>query len=909
MKLSRLRIESLRQYREPVEIHGLREGINLFVGPNGSGKSTIVRAIRAAFFERYGSSSVADLLPWGESGAGPSVEVDFVSGGRQYRLHKRFFARKRCRLDVDGKTLENAEAEGRLAELLGFQYAAKGASKPEHWGVPGLLWIQQGSGQELHGPVEHATDHLRKALDQSLGDVASTGGDDVFERVRAERDRLLTRTGQPTGELKEAAAAGAAARDRLAALEAQLATYREQVDRFGSIAARIQAESRERPWRRFEAQAREAQERLAQVAKLVEAVAADRQLLSQTAVQIRLLEQQRAGFEDQTARLGQRRAAVEQATSRLADAGVALEPRAQQLEVAQSSQDAAQARLFAAEGQEQRRQLLARIGELQAHHERLGTTFRQAREMAERLNRHRQDIAARRIGDDQLQTLRRQDREIQAARIRLESAATGLAWRLDPGRSIDCDDVRLEQTGQSRLLRRTVLTIPQVGTLTIEPGGEDLAKLAAVRESLEAAHASQLQSLGLDSLAAAEQRLQQRRAAEHDAQVAQALLAELAPRGLDALGAEIAAVAGELADAGARLAQAPAADPGLPEVGEARRAHAEAAQQLRQAQAAEQAARAAWSAARSALAHAQSELAAVQAAEQDPAYRQRIEQNAAELEATRLRHASLAARVDAAQAGVDAARPEVLRQDAERFERSARQALEAHDGRRSELIRLQSLLDAAGAGGLEEQLAEATGDLQRAQGRHQELQRRAQALDLLAGMLTAKRQALTRRLQAPLLKHLNHYLRLLMPGASVTLDEALKPIALSAPARAAAGSCAANGTAAPGPFDELSFGTREQLSLISRLAYADLLKEANRPTLVILDDCLVNSDAARMSQMKRILYDAATRHQILLFSCHPERWEDLGAAARDVRSLMAAQGHGAPMRELAFASTTEVDAK
>ena len=913
MRLSRLRIESLRQYREAVEIDGLREGINLFVGPNGAGKSTIVRAIRAAFFERYGSSSVSDLLPWGDAGAAPSVEIEFATGGRHYRLHKRFLSRKRATLVVDGRALENAEAEARLAELLGFQYAAKGASRPEHWGVPGLLWIQQGSGQELHGPVEHATDHLRKALDQSLGEVTSSGGDDIFERVRVERDRLLTRTGQPAGELKDATMALAATRERVAALEAQLSAYREQVDRFGSIMAQIQTESRDRPWKRFEAQAREAQERLAQVAKLAEALAADRQLLAQMGVQIRLLEQQRAGFGEQTARLGQRLAAVEQARTSLADAEGALAPPAHRLEGAQAAQDAAQVQLLAAEAQAQRRSLLRRIGELKAHHVRLQAAYRPAREIAERLNRHRQEIAARRIGDDQLQTLRRQERDIQAARVRLESAATGLSWRLETGRSIACDGESLSQAGQSRLVRRTILTIPDVGTLTIEPGGEDLAKLAAARDGLEAAQASLLQTLGMESLAAAEQRLQQRKAAEHDAQVEQGLLAELAPRGLDAMGAEIAAVAGELADVEARLAQAPAEDAGLPAVEDARRAQAEVAQRLRQAQAAEQAARAAWSAARGALAHAQGELAALQAAEQEQAYRQRVEQNAAELEAARLRFAALSAQVERARATIEAERPEMMRQDVERLEHSARRAIEAHDERRSELIGLQAQLDAAGAGGLEEQLAEASGALQRAQARYQELQRRAQALALLAGMLLAKRLALTRRLQAPLLERLNHYLRLLMPGASVTLDEALKPIALATDGRTADGRAAAGcGTAnriLPGPFDELSFGTREQLSLISRLAYADLLKAANRPTLIILDDCLVNSDSARMSQMKRILYDAATRHQILLFSCHPERWDDLGAAARDVRSLMASQPHAAPTRELAFASTTEVDAK
>jgi hypothetical protein len=32
--------------------------------------------------------------------------------------------------------------------------------------------------------------------------------------------------------------------------------------------------------------------------------------------------------------------------------------------------------------------------------------------------------------------------------------------------------------------------------------------------------------------------------------------------------------------------------------------------------------------------------------------------------------------------------------------------------------------------------------------------------------------------------------------------------------------------------------------------------------------------------MKRVLFDAAGRHQVLLFTCHPDAWRDLGVAAR-----------------------------
>ena len=63
---------------------------------------------------------------------------------------------------------------------------------------------------------------------------------------------------------------------------------------------------------------------------------------------------------------------------------------------------------------------------------------------------------------------------------------------------------------------------------------------------------------------------------------------------------------------------------------------------------------------------------------------------------------------------------------------------------------------------------------------------------------------------------------------------------------------------------------------------------AEAGTLLILDDALVHSDAARLGHMKRVLFDAAQRHQVLLFTCHPEWWRDMGVA---VRTLGGAGDH------------------
>jgi len=244
--------------------------------------------------------------------------------------------------------------------------------------------------------------------------------------------------------------------------------------------------------------------------------------------------------------------------------------------------------------------------------------------------------------------------------------------------------------------------------------------------------------------------------------------------------------------------------------------------------------------------------ALIDAAAQEEAARQRVESTAAELKSVNLG---------------------VLRQDVERFARSAQQLEDAHERRRQEIVRLEVALETQGALGLEEQRGERERELEAASRRVDELSRRAGALDHLLALLREKRAALARRLRAPLQKHLDHYLGLLFPGAHIEVADDLSP-----------GAITRDGPRGPesGGFEDLSVGTREQMGIVARLAYADLLQEAGRPTLLILDDALVNTDEDRLGQMKRVLYDAAQRHQVLIFTCHPAAWRDLGVAARAI---------------------------
>lgn len=874
MRLTRLKVSELRQFRQPFELADLQPGLNLIAGPNEAGKSTLVRAIRAAFFERHRSTAVDDLRPWGDSAATPTVEIDFTHGDEPYRLRKAFLGKKRCELQAGSRRLEGAQAEDFLADLLGFRFADRGASRAEHGGIPGLLWIEQGAAQDVHDAVRHAADHLQRALDAQLGAVAASGGDDLLQRVREWRAELLTATGKPRAALAEAIAAADTARAEAEALAATAGDYREQVDQLRTLREQHQAETQAAPWARLRAQLAQAE------AALREAEALDSQRTTQAAAMQRaedlaeLLRQQLAAAGQQAADLARRAATCERTRLALEPAQAAEAAATRALAEAKARAQAAAATLALARQEETRAQLRRQAESARGRAADSGTLLQRARAEAERAAALRREVQALALPATDLKTLRRQHDRLRELDIQLSTLATRVGFELQPGVVVTLDDEALAGAGERLLSAPATLAIAGVGRFTLAPGGSDLAERAAERERVQAEHRALLQRLGLGSRADADAREQAHRARAADADAAAKAIAVLAPQGLDALQADVDRNEALLREAESALAQLPGAPDAPPPTVAAAQAGAEAAQQTAEAAAAAlEQARHALASARSEAEAAGREHAALAALLADEAHRAQQAEAQRRLVDTQAEAQVLQQRLQDLDARIAAARPDILAQDVQRLRRSAEEAERSHQQRGLRIAQLEATLAATGAQGVDEALAQARLQQAAAERRRDELQRRADALGLLQLKLETHRQALTRRLQAPLQRHLDRYLALLLPGGRLAVDEQLQPGALSRPGD--------GGTA--GDFGSLSFGAREQLGVISRLAYADLLREAGRPTLIILDDALVHSDADRLTSMKRVLYDAAQRHQVLLFTCHAERWRDMGVAVRGLR--------------------------
>jgi hypothetical protein len=876
VRLTRLQVSELRQFRQPFELADLQPGLNLFAGANEAGKSTLVRAIRAAFFERHRSTAVDDLRPWGDSAATPTVELDFTLGDQPCRLRKSFLQKKRCELQAGSRRLEGAEAEDFLAELLGFRFADRGASRAEHGGIPGLLWIEQGAAQDVHDAVRHAADHLQRALDAQLGAVAATGGDELLQRVRELRAELLTATGKPRAALAEAIAAAEAARAEAESLAATARDYRDQVDQLRTLREQHQVESQAAPWTALRTQLAQAEAAWREAEALGAQRATQAAAVQRAEDLAKLLRQQLAAADQQAADLSRRTATRERTQHALAPAQAAEAAATRALAEAKAQTQAAATTLALARQEETREQLRRQADAARSRAADSGALLQRAQAEAERAATLRREAQVLALPAAELKLLRQQHERLRELDIQLSTLATRIGFELLPGASVTLGGEALAGEGERLLSAPALLAIDGVGRLTLAPGGSDLAERAAERDRVQAAHQALLQRLGLPSRAEADMREQAHRARAADADAAAKALAVLAPKGLEALQAEVDRTEALRREAEAALAQLPPA-PATPPTGEAAaKAAADTAQHAAEAAAAALAqTRHALATARSEAEAAEREHAALAALLAGETHRTQQAEAQRRLVDTQAEAQGLQQRLLDLDTRIAAARPDILAQDVQRLRRSAEEAERSHQQRSLRIAQLEATLAATGAQGVDEALALALLQQAAAERRRDQLQRRADALGLLQLKLETHRQALTRRLQAPLQRHLDRYLALLFPGGRLAVDEQLQPGALSRPGNG-------DGDAA-GDFGSLSFGAREQLGVISRLAYADLLREAGRPTLIILDDALVHSDAARLARMKRVLYDAAQRHQVLLFTCHAERWRDMGVAVRSLQ--------------------------
>ncbi|AXE96431.1 AAA family ATPase [Paraburkholderia sp. 22099] len=873
MKLESIAIQEFKQFTGRLVVDDLQPGLNLFTGPNEAGKSTIAEAVRAVFLERYKASHLKDLLPWGKASGQPSVEVTFDLDGTSCKLSKQFVSRQRCELRIGQSVFSEDEAEDKLAALLGFSRAARGPLKAENAGVPGLLWVQQGGTQEMRDSTGHAAQYLRDALSQLSGSRESAGEDALIAAVQRELRQLLTaRTQKSTGPLAEAEQALAALLVQRDELEQQREQFEENIARLAALQEAFDDTQRKRPWELHEQKAVQAQQRADAAAELERSVQQLAQSLQVSEAELALSLQQEQGAAELEAAVARERQQLDAARANVSavqtehDRAAASVARFEQASAdANRALDLANAAVSAAD-------LRSQIGLHRAESERLEAAIADAGKANDAVLEAARAAASLEIDAAKLKRLQSLDAELTVLRARTEAAMTRIEYRLNG--AITVGEAQVSGAGVLRLDEEKLIGLGALGELRVIPGVSDLPARLSELASLEAGHAQLLQALGVASLGEAEARHEQWKALVAQ-QKSQAKILEVhAPQGIDALRAALASTSARWQASNERLALLPDVS-AAPPLDEARR-NAEIA-------------RDAWEAARKLLAQSAekrstatattdslaAQLQRKEAQLNDEAFRRHRAQWQTKMIEQRVQVDALRKQREGRERELEAARLDDPAAEAKRYRASAELARGEQHERQVRIAQLRSQLETVGASGLGERLAAVRARVEQATRRKDELSLRASALSLLDEVLVDERDAAVAQLRAPLTERLGHYLRRIFPQSTIALGDDLSPATLDRYGRA-------------DTLDALSFGTREQLGILTRLAYADLLKASGRPTLLMLDDAAVHTDAARRDAIKRALIDAATRHQILVFTCHPELWDDLGVRQRAIDDLKAA---------------------
>ena len=875
MHFRRIAVRNFRKLTAPLVIEGLSDGVTVIAGDNEEGKSTLLDAIRAGLFERHnlGGKAVETMQPFGST-VRPEIRIDFEINDQAYAISKGFAQKPSAQLTTPNGIFEGPAADEKLAELLTFRVPPRGGSKPDDHGVLGLFWLEQGRGLEGLGLGETGRSTLRASLVQEVGDIlGGTRGRKLLEAARAKRDALLTARSKPRGELAAVIDQAATATAGVAELEGERLAYDEEIDELTRVRRELARIESERVLEK-------AQDSLAKAQEQAKAIDTLRQQ-EEAAIQAVGLAQ--AQLENASERWKRRQSLIDaverhERAKEVAQAALArLETETQDIagrvEAARAALATAAEKSAAAEARAAVSQTKARIGALDKEIAELDRRSAEVDKLAAQWKAAQERLSVSKIDQRALERLQTLDGTVREARAALGVVATRVRFTPIAQQLVRKGDEELMAGQLVDVTEATRFALEGFGTVDVEPGASDLADRQTRLKEAHDALSNALAVTGVTNLDVAKAKLSERTEAEIEINEAKRLIAAYAPEGIDALKVAHADRSAERE----RLKEA--LDLSL----------AEAVADLEAETLALAAARGMEDVAMTALdkgreehhAHVTQIAIAKQMLE---AANETLLADKKDLDGVRgeISDAELAALLENARASlgiserrktgtveqIAAANPEEVALRREQAT-AALQNVQAEQRRlRDAAIGLENRLTALGKSGIGEQLEGARGYEAQILARRDRLQADAQAWDLLADALSDAERDAKEAFLEPVLKRVDPFLRLLLPEARITLDEETLEI---------------TGVARDGrqePYEALSVGTREQLSVLVRLAFAVNLREKGVPAAVILDDALVYADDDRFERMQLALRKAATTVQILILTCRPRDWRQFGAPIR-----------------------------
>ena len=886
MKIRSLAVNQFKKFTAPIRLEDIDDGLNVVVGPNEMGKSTLLDALRAVLFEKYSSRAQPIVaLQNDRNQAAPVVQLAFELDDGLYRVTKRFIKKPYARLTCpDGRDLEGDTAEDTLRELLDFHESGKTGAKPETLGMWNVLWVQQGQSFGALDLPDSARSSLHSALESEVGTVlGGRRGRALPKAIENQLSELVTSTtNRPRGAYKELIDRVETLRQELGDLRARRQGLMEtlaNLEDAQEILERLSTGDRDQVDQKELDEARQRHSQLAELEARIEAACTERELRKRTLEQAEQVAEARKRL----------KADVKTEKAALESAGLRLSGAREQEKEARSNVDALRGAAHQSEA------AVTKADEGVSRHRRvLGAVERQARlrdlegryekaQAAEILQREAQQAAATiLVTDEAIEGIRNAAQGLEAIRSRLNAAATLISFDMteDGISGIDVNGEPLTADRRSvRSVEPVTITVPDRGRITVEPAIRDRDKLLRHRRDATTALREALEDAGAKSVSDAEDQFAKRQKLLRDAELARQGAELHAPATVD-----YEAGAQALADYIEGLRQVLKREMNeldlqeLPARGDAETALHAAQRQADETRSALDTTRAALSGPEDTLSEFQTEIAILQGRYDESKERlQRLEAEVAQTEEgcsdDELQSGIEAARTALSEQETAVARLERQRSDETlpqlearigRLEKALQERRDKRSNLKERIAGLKSRVEAAEGAGLDEAIEQQARELELVEEEKNRQDREVEVLSLLLSTLRGAEQEAKEQYLSPVLKRVRPYLQLLFPGADIRIDENLCIVGV---VREAGYEEA---------FHHLSIGTQEQIAILVRLAFAEMLVEQGHPATVVLDDALVFSDDRRMGRIFDILNMAARNVQVIVFTCREQLFEGLG---------------------------------
>jgi DNA repair exonuclease SbcCD ATPase subunit len=871
MRLLRLRLANYRGIDES-EVQFGPNGLTIVEGPNETGKTSLSESI-GLLFDYLDSSKhrSVDAVRPAHHDAGPEIELEAESGPYCFTYFKRFYKKPETTLTIKSPNPENhtgREAHERAQKIL---------SETIDIDLWKALCIQQGEATQQANLSRQTS--LSAALDIAAGGhQADPKEESLFDKVKEEYGRYFTERGSEKKELQEAQKAQAESETEVVSLEKQIRKLEKDIIRAADLGLELE---------RLKKQEHDLRGDLSDYMKSLDEIKS-----LETVLETARLKLESAQKSEQTAKRDKAvRQDLMEAVSKAQKAHTELEESSKSstasVKKSETDRKKAQSDSLATEAQRKAAESLLNLRRADIDYFNNKLHLEQLKERKERIDRAREEAALSEevlvknsVDEAIMQTILKAERSLITAQAMLETGAPNVLLRglTDLDFKIDDEHTTIAKDEERSLSvsDRVRVTIPGSLQMDLTAGSSSSDLLKKVNEAKQKLGAL-CNNAGVSNTDEARQSFEARR----EAQQSIARRKEIEKENLRDLTYE--ELERKVIGLGKGVPAYPTArvlKPDLPPNPKS------AKEELRSAEAGLERANAAWEEARAELDSARKVRDTLRERYQkvrveldlkadelqrakDELSRSRGNASDDYLESEHLKCTKAARKeednVKSAEANLCGKEPDRIRILAETAKGSLQTAEKKRAAAQQENTEVRTRLKVFGEEGLHEKLHTAQSHLNYIRQENKAMIRRASAAKLLYVTMTEERDKARRAYVAPLKEKIERLGRLVFNDSfEVEVTENL-----SIDSRTMDGCNV--------PFDSLSGGTKEQISLISRLACAMTVSKDGGAAL-ILDDALGYTDPERLKLMGAVLAKAGQECQIIILTCVPDRYSNIGEA-------------------------------